>query len=259
MIIHGADNTFNTLHKHKIYGVHKIHKACHSTAAATTMPCLNTATVAKRCLDPTNINTKYETHKTHCFTTLKSQYSSRSNHCINMAECTKKINQELTLLENPTKHCTISATKHAVKHKAEHAALHTPTGDIISAASKTMNISMIGAALFNHFVQQSQKDLRFQIFSIILQDINIVLALKKHTDLATKLLSKYHDFLDVFSWKDADVLPNHRPGYNYTIELIKSKALTWSLLYSMSAEKLKVLKAYIKKMFDKDFIPASSS
>ena len=71
-----------------------------------------------------------------------------------------------------------------------------------SAASKTMNISMIGAAPFNHLVQKSQKDSRFQIFSVTLQDINIALAPKKHTDPATKLPSKYHNFLDVCEGTD---------------------------------------------------------
>ena len=33
-------------------------------------------------------------------------------------------------------------------------------------------------------------------------------------------------------------------------------ALTWGPLYSMSADELKMLKAYIEKMVDKDFIQA---
>ena len=118
---------------------------------------------------------------------------------------------------------------------------------------------MIGAAFFKHLVKKSQKDSRFQIFSVTLQDINIVLAPKKHANPATKLPSEYHDFLDVFSRKDANVLPKHKPGYDHTIELTESKAPTWGLLYSISADELKVLKAYIKIMVDKGFIQANSS
>ena len=89
-----------------------------------------------------------------------------------------------------------------------------------------MNISMIGAAPFNHLVQKSQKDSRFQIFSVTLRDINIALAPKKHTDLAMKLPSEYHDFLDVFSRKDANVLLKHRPRYDHAINLLIKKALS---------------------------------
>ena len=63
--------------------------------------------------------------------------------------------------------------------------------------------------------------------------------------------------MDVFSRKDADVLPKHRPRYNHAIELIKGKVPTWGPLYSVSADELKVLKAYIEKMVDKGFIRAS--
>ena len=124
-----------------------------------------------------------------------------------------------------------------------------------------MDINMMGAAPFNHLVQcsKSQKGSGIQIFIVTLQDINIALALKKHTDLATKLPSEYHDFLDVFSRTDADVLPKHRPRYDHTIELMEGKVPTWGLLYSMSADELKVFKAYIEKMIDKGFIQASSS
>ena len=81
-----------------------------------------------------------------------------------MADCTRKINQELTLLDNPiviehagaasqhTKYCTTSAAEHIAEHEAEHAALRTPTKNITSTASRLLNISMIGAALFNHLV-----------------------------------------------------------------------------------------------------------
>ena len=165
-----------------------------------------------------------------------------------MADCTRKMNQELTLLDNPivTKHCRTSA--------AEHAAEHTPTKDITSAARR-LDISVIGAAPFNHLVQKSQKNpSEVQIFSITLRDINIALAPKKHTNPATKLPSEYHNFLDIFSKTDAAVLPKHQPRYNHSIELIEGKIPTWGPLYSMSADELKVLKAYIEKMVDKGFI-----
>ena len=63
--------------------------------------------------------------------------------------------------KQPTEH-PATVVEHATKHKVKHAALHTPTEDITSAARKTIDISMIGAAPFSHLVQlsQSQKDSR---------------------------------------------------------------------------------------------------
>ena len=40
----------------------------------------------------------------------------------------------------------------------------------------------------------------------------------KNVDPATKLPSQYHSYLNVFSKKDVDTLPKHRP-YDYTIHL----------------------------------------
>ena len=117
---------------------------------------------------------------------------------------------------------------------------------------------MIGAAPFNHLVQKSMKDSSIQIFSVTLRDINIALAPKKQVDPATKLPTEYHDFFDVFSKSNANILPKHRLGYDHSIELMEGKTPTWGPLYSMSADELKVLKAYIEEMVDKGFIRASS-
>ena len=225
-MICGVDNVFNTLHETQ--------EILHENPAE--IP-----------------ESPHEIHKTHVWThcsTTKPQYSPCSSHRIDMANCTRKMNRELTLLENLNNDNDIDSTSTA----------RTPTKDITSAA-RSMDISMIGAVPFNRLVQhsQSQKGSGIQIFSVTLRDINIALAPKKHTDPATKLPNEYHNFLDVFFRKDADFLPKHRPGYDHTIELMKGKAPTWGPLYSMSADELKVLKTYIEKMVDKGFIRASSS
>ena len=221
MKIHGVDTTFNTLHE--IQEPQQTHK--HSTLH--------------------EIQETLISHEMRLCSTSKPQYSPRSSHWIDIVDCTKKMNRELMLLDNPSVDITSACT---------------PTADITSAAWK-LDISMIGAASFNHLVQKSQssKDSGIQIFNVTLQDINIALTPKKPIDPATKLLAEYHNFLYVFSKSDANVLPRHRPGYNYSIELIEGKVPTWGPLYSMSADELKVLKAYIKKMVDKGFIQASSS
>lgn len=123
----------------------------------------------------------------------RRRYAPRMTHRIEMADCHRKMNRELALLDSPVETtCTAAAS--------------TSTVDITSAASgKTLNISMIGAAPFNTLIQQYQtgkvKDM--QIFSASMRDIEIALAPKTTTDPATKLPAEYHDFLDVFSKKDS--------------------------------------------------------
>ena len=267
MTIHGVDYVFDTLHKHETpqtpqeiphetTQTHEIHEIRHTHETPQETH-----------------KTTPKTYKTRRSTAPKPRYSPCSSHRIDMADCTRKMNRELTLLDNPIvtkpivtkytgaakkpiKYCIAGAARQLTEHITGKA--KNPTKDITSAASKTMNISMIGAAPFNHFVQKSQQNPKIQIFSVTLRDINIALAPKHHTNPVTRLSTEYHEFLDVFSRKDADILSKHRPGYDYTIELMESKAPTWGPLYSLSTNELKMLKAYIEKMVNKGFIQASS-
>ena len=45
---------------------------------------------------------------------------------------------------------------------------------------------------------------------------------KKHTDPVEKVPAEYHEFLDVFSRKEPDKLPEHRP-YDHKINLKPGK------------------------------------
>ena len=97
-----------------------------------------------------------------------------------------------------------------------------------------------------------------KIFSISICDIEKVLAPKSTTDSAKKLLTKYHDFFNVLSQADSDILSTHHP-YNYKIPLMEEKTPPWGFLYSMSQDKLKVLRKYLEEYLNKGFIKASSS
>ena len=143
MMIHGADNTFDTLHEHETpWETHEIHETLQKTYKT-----LQT----------------HKTHETHRSTALpKPRYSPRSSHHIDMADCTRKINQELTLLDNlivtepiVTEYCTAGAARQPTQHTTGEA--KNPTKNITSAARR-LNISMIGAAPFNHLVQKSQQN-----------------------------------------------------------------------------------------------------
>ena len=121
-----------------------------------------------------------------------------------------------------------------------------------------MDISIIGAASFNILVQQASPAKNMEIFSILIRDMEKTSAPKSTTDPAKKLLTEYHDFLDIFSQTDSHILPLHRP-YDHKILLIEEKTPPWGLLYGISQDELKVLKKYLKENLSKGFIKASSS
>ena len=114
----------------------------------------------------------------------------------------------------------------------------------------------IGIAPFNILVQQISYTKNIKIFIILKCNIEKVLALKSTINLAKKLSIKYHNFFDILSQADSDILlPHHL--YNHKIPLLKKKTLLLNLLYSISQDKLKILKKYLEKNLSKGFIRAS--
>ena len=97
-----------------------------------------------------------------------------------------------------------------------------------------------------------------EIFNISIRNIEKALAPRSTTDPAKKLLIEYHDFFNVFSQADSDILLPHRP-YDHKIPLIKEKTPPWGPLYSISQDELKILKKYLEENLNKGFIRASSS
>jgi len=82
----------------------------------------------------------------------------------------------------------------------------------------------------------------------------------KDVDPATILPEQYVDFLDVFSRKEADRLPPHRPS-DHAIEIQSGKLdqLPKGALYGMSRNELQELDRYLKENLSKGFIRASKS
>ncbi len=68
-----------------------------------------------------------------------------------------------------------------------------------------------------------------------------------------KLLSEYHDYLDVFDRAMIDQLSSHC-FYNHKIELINEETLLRSRLYQMFDHKLQKIKKYLIKHLNKEFI-----
>ncbi len=72
--------------------------------------------------------------------------------------------------------------------------------------------------------------------------------------------SEYHDFLDVFFKKKTDILSSHRK-HDHRIELEKDHESEheYALLYNLSKDELLLMKKYLKKHFDKEFIELSTT
>jgi hypothetical protein len=93
---------------------------------------------------------------------------------------------------------------------------------------------------------------------------NLKIQLKKQksnivTDSKSVVSSKYHDFLNVFFKKKADVLSSHRK-HDHRIELEKNHESDheYASLYNLSENELQLIKKYLKKHLNKDFIESST-
>jgi hypothetical protein len=126
-------------------------------------------------------------------------------------------------------------------------------------SESAIEIHSIAAAPFNTLSRQ--KDVK--IFAVFMKDLKI--QLKKQdsstvTDPKSVVFSKYHDFLNVFSKKKADILPSHRK-HDHRIELKadKEEEHDYAPLYNLSEEELQLVKKYLKEHLDKEFIESSTA
>jgi len=123
-----------------------------------------------------------------------------------------------------------------------------------SLETEKLDICMIGAAPFARLARNP----KHEVFAISMADIEKALAPKTYTDPAAKVPEEYHPYLEVFSRKEADKLPEHRP-YDHKIELEPGKQPGFSPLYGMTQDELKVLRNYLDENLTKGFIRASKS
>lgn len=119
-----------------------------------------------------------------------------------MADCKKKMDQELAVLGNLTK----ESPKDVYTSNRKHIDIHT--NDITSTA-RNLNIFIISAVALNTLVRQAGKARDIEIFNVSMRNIEITLQLKKSTNPAIKPPAKFHNYLAVFSKIDLDLLQDH--------------------------------------------------
>ncbi|SLM36861.1 Reverse transcriptase domain [Lasallia pustulata] len=134
---------------------------------------------------------------------------------------------------------------------------------------RDFSIAMIGAAAFRTVTHQKGT----QLFSITISELDKQLAGSKgdvhlnkisemteeeRKDLRTKVPREFHDFLDVFDRRAAEVLPPNQT-YDYKIKIDSDGPLPKSRLYPMSQFKLEKTKEYLEENLQKGFITPSNA
>jgi hypothetical protein len=93
-------------------------------------------------------------------------------------------------------------------------------------------------------------------------DIQLSKIEKISIDLRTLISLEYHDFLNVFFKQEADKLFSHRENHDHHIKLKEEKEKVdheYASLYRMSDDELLLVKQYLEKHLQKNFIKSSSA
>ncbi len=128
-----------------------------------------------------------------------------------------------------------------------------------------MNIAIIKIATYKMLVKQSD----IKIFAVIVSEIDRLITTVENKSeevnlhklfhaevlkqVKIKLLSEYHDYLNIFDRAMINQLSLHR-FYNHKIELINERIFSWSRLYQMFNHKLQKIKKYLINHLNKEFI-----
>jgi len=133
------------------------------------------------------------------------------------------------------------------------------------STSDSTNIAMIEAATYRMLVKRSD----IKIFAVIVLKIDRLITTAENKpeevnlhelshakaleQVKIKLLSEYHDYLDIFDRAMINQLSLHR-FYDHKIELIDEEMLSRSRLYQMFNHKLQKIKKYLIEHLNKEFI-----
>ncbi len=136
---------------------------------------------------------------------------------------------------------------------------------IFKSTSDSMNIAMIKTVTYEMLIKQSD----IKIFAVIILKIDWLITTVENKSeevnlhelshaevlkqVKVKLLSKYHDYLDIFDREMINQLSLHR-FYDHKIELIDEEMLSRSRLYQMFNHKLQKIKKYLINHLNKEFI-----
>ena len=120
-------------------------------------------------------------------------------------------------------------------------------------------VSIVGAHAFAHLCNQPGVELFTLSFSDIIPESVELSATEVSAEPDLSLIpEEYRDLMDLFTQKEADKLPPHRP-YDHQIPLEPGSAPPFGTIYSMSPAELEILRKYIEDNLRKGFIRHSQS
>ncbi len=128
-----------------------------------------------------------------------------------------------------------------------------------SNEESVIEIHFIAVVSFN--ILSRQKNVK--IFAVSMKNLEIQLKKQDNNtiiDLKSIISFEYHDFLNVFFKKKADILSSHRK-HDHRIKLEKDHESDheYVSLYNLSEEELQLVKKYLKKYLNKNFIESSTA
>ncbi len=198
--------------------------------------------------------------------TIMKQKSSTSTHILRrlFTFITSQLSQK-SLSFDQSKEKFIKMIKQSKSLEAVSFNINFKSTFSLKSAFSSINIFMIETVAYRMLVKWSD----VKIFAVIilkidqliitaenkLKEVNLheLSHIKILKQVKIKLLSEYHNYLDVFDWTMINQLSSHH-FYDHKIKLISEKIFFWNKLYQMFNHKLQKIKKYLIKHLNKEFI-----
>jgi hypothetical protein len=161
----------------------------------------------------------------------------------------------------PNTAATKATVRNAVPQTAYVRKQWTGIPNTALATATPIDIAVIGAVGMHFNLKRPENEGFYTSLYEIdrqLDDFEHTTSTSTDQDLPDRVPSQYHEFLDVFSKQESDILPPHR-AYDHKIELEGPNTLGFSPLYKMNETELRTVKQYIVDNLHKGFIEHSQS
>lgn len=134
------------------------------------------------------------------------------------------------------------------------------TTALVNASSHAVDIRMVSALTIKRLLKKGESSGWLHLNQVPLHPAaSVSVAAVGDLSPADSVPAKYHDFLDVFSEKEANPLPEHRPGKDHAIPLLESSQPPFAPIYPLSQDELEVVAEYLKTTLANGCIRPSTS
>ena len=186
---------------------HCTHIGTTSLLSPPSLPTETAAVTIEEDITPQKIIKRGSKEDMTDFLQTPNKLSSKKRRQIN------KSKRKVSIRESSSRKATISRLESFDKKELP---VPIPTTKISEPKAKDIDIAMIGIDVYHAACRLK----RAQVFAVSMKDIQYQAEkeARAKTDPKSVVLQEYHDFLDVFSKKDSNILPPHRK-YDHKIHL----------------------------------------